>query len=105
ESPRYICDLGREVTLRVLFFGMEGLFSGAPLAALLATELEVCAVVVPRLAGVAGDGEPLRILPPPRRRPLELAIATSPSEPTVVGLAWAHGLPVLEASRLAHPET
>ena len=27
------------------------------------------------------------------------------SEPTVVGLAWAHGVPVLEAGRLAHPQT
>jgi methionyl-tRNA formyltransferase len=91
--------------LRVLFFGMEGRFSRAPLAALLATELEVCAVVVPRPVGVAGDGAPLRVLPPPRRRPRELPIATAASEPTIVGLAWAHGVPVLEVGRLAHPET
>jgi methionyl-tRNA formyltransferase len=92
-------------SLRVLFFGMEGRFSRAPLAALLEAELEVCAVVVPHPAGVAGDGAPLRVLPPPRRRPHELPIATSPSEPTIVGLAWAHGVPVLEVDRLAHPET
>jgi methionyl-tRNA formyltransferase len=91
--------------LRVLFFGMEGLFSRAPLAALLAAELEVCAVVVPRPAGVAGDGVPLRVLPPPGRRPRELPIATAASEPTIVGLAWAYGVPVLEVGRLAHPET
>jgi methionyl-tRNA formyltransferase len=91
--------------LRVLFFGMEGRFSHAPLAALLAAELEVCAVVVPRPAGVAGDGAPLRVLPPPRRRPRELRLATAASEPTMVGLAWAHGVPVLEVGRLAHPET
>src|SRR5438067_10696883 len=105
ESPRHICDFGREVTLRVLFFGMEGRFSRAPLAALLVAELEVCAVVVPRPAGVAGDGAPLRVLPPPERRPRELPLATAASEPTIVGLAWAHGVPVLEVGRLAHPET
>jgi methionyl-tRNA formyltransferase len=91
--------------LHVLFFGMEGRFSRAPLAALLAVELKVCAVVVPRPAGVAGGGAPLRVLPPPGRRPRELPIATAVSEPTIVGLAWAHGVPVLEVGRLAHPET
>ena len=91
--------------MRVLFFGMEGRFSRAPLAALLAAELEVCAVVVPCPAGVAGEGAPLRVLPPPRRRPRELPIATAASEPTIVGLARAHGVPVLEVGRLVHPET
>src|SRR5919202_1573833 len=100
------CVLPTEVTaLRVLFFGMEGRFSLAPLAALLAAELEVCAVVVPRPTGVAGDGAPLRVLPPPRRRPRALPLVAMRSEPTIVGLAWAHGVPVLEVGRLAHPET
>src|SRR2546430_2782792 len=95
-----------EVTaMRVLFFGMEGLFSRAPLAALLAAELEVCAVVVPRPPSVAGDGEPLRVLPPPPRRPRDLPLVAVGSERTIVGLAWAHGVPVLEAGRLAHPQT
>ena len=90
--------------MRVLFFGMEGLFSRAPLAALLEAELEVCAVVVPRPTGVAGDGAALRVLPPPRRRPRALPLVAVRSEPTIVGLAWAHGVPVLEVGRLAHPE-
>jgi methionyl-tRNA formyltransferase len=91
--------------LRVLFFGMEGLFSRAPLAALLAAELEVCAVVVPRPTGVAGDSAALHVLPTPRRRPRALPLVAVRSEPTIVGLAWAHGVPVLEVGRLAHPET
>jgi methionyl-tRNA formyltransferase len=91
--------------LRVLFFGMEGRFSRAPLAALLAAELEVCAAVVPRPTGVAGDSAPLHMLPPPRRRPRALPLVAVRSEPTIVGLAWAHGVPVLEVGRLAHPET
>jgi len=35
--------------MRVIFFGMECRFSRPPLAALLASEMDVCAVVVPRL--------------------------------------------------------
>src|SRR5256714_7281591 len=84
---------------------MEGRFSRAPLAALLAAECTVGAVVVLRPTGVAGDGAPLRVLLPPRRRPRALPLVAARSEPTIVGLAWAHGVPVLEAGRLAHPQT
>src|SRR2546423_6168718 len=84
---------------------MEGRFSRAPLAALLAAECTVGAVVVPRPTGVAGDGAPLRVLLPPRRRPHALPLVAVRSESTIVGLAWAHGVPVLEVGRLAHPET
>src|SRR5437868_3795360 len=68
---------------------MEGRFSRAPLAALLAAECTVGAVVVPRPTGVAGDGAPLRVLLPPRRRPHALPLVAVRSEPTIVGLGNA----------------
>ena len=59
--PSGYCLLPAEVNaLRVLFFGMEGLFSRAPLAALLEAEFEVCAVVVPRPARVTNDSAAVR---------------------------------------------
>src|SRR5438445_6783913 len=91
--------------MRVLFFGMEGLFSRAPLAALLEADFEVCAVVVPRPARVTNDSAAVRTVPPPQRRPHALPIVATALEPTIVGLAWVQGLPVLEVGRLSHPET
>lgn len=91
--------------LRVVFFGMEGLFSRAPLAALLAAGHEVCGVVVPRLAGVSGLGQPVRIIAPPARRPHDLRLLARHDEQTIIGMAWERGIPVLEVGRLPHEDT
>ncbi len=91
--------------LRVVFFGMEGLFSRPPLAALLASEHEVCGVVVPRPAGLHGAAPPARLLTPPAHRPRELRLVAPDEEPTVVGMAWGRGIPVLEVGRLADRRT
>lgn len=98
--------MGEPRDLRIVFFGMEGLFSRAPLRALLA-QTRVAAVVVPPVAETAHAvaPEPLRVLAPPARPRGAIPLLTMPSEPTVVGLAWQAGVTVLEVSDLAHPRT
>ncbi|MFN8497848.1 MAG: formyltransferase family protein [Anaerolineae bacterium] len=85
--------------LSVLFFGMEGVFSRAPLAALLAAGHDVRAVVVPRSYALPGVGPAPRILAP-RRHGLTLQLAGQPTAPSIVGMAWDAGIPALEIGRL-----
>ena len=97
--------------LRVLFFGMEGIFSRAPLAALLAAEFDVCAVVVPALAGPIGDpsrakaGKNARFLAPPPPLPRTIPLLNPPQERNIIGTAWSAGIPVLEVGPLSKLET
>lgn len=90
-----------EPTPRILFLGLHGPFSQAPLAALLAAERPVVAVVVPAEAGAR---EPIRRLQPPPS-PSQLPLLTPYVEADTTHLAWAHGLPVFAVRDLAAPET
>ncbi len=109
--------------MRIVFFGTDGAFSRAPLAALADAGHDVCAVVVPPPAGLRAT-VPVRLLEAPRSLPAVVATpAQSPparatrcapesphrvslpvlavsDEPTVVGMAWARGIPVLEVADL-----
>jgi len=91
--------------LRVVFFGMEGVFSRAPLSALLAAGIDVRAVVVPRPSLSSSGGAPYRVLTPPPRPPRGLPVVAMPSERALIGIAWDADIPVLEVSRLSHPRT
>ncbi|MFN8471536.1 MAG: formyltransferase family protein [Anaerolineae bacterium] len=91
--------------LRVLFFGMEGIFSRAPLAALLDAGHDILAVVVPRSYTLPGASTAPRLVPPPRQHNLTLQLVGQPSEPTIIGMAWATGIPVLEIGRPTQPDT
>jgi methionyl-tRNA formyltransferase len=114
--------------VRIVFFGTGGMFSRAPLAALAGAGHDICAVVVPppdglhaampvRLleaprslpADMATPAEStsvhapgfapytsLRLAESPQR--MSLPVLTVPEEPTVVGMAWARGIPVLEVA-------
>jgi methionyl-tRNA formyltransferase len=105
-----------ELPVRIVFFGTDGVFSRAPLAALVDAGCDVCAVVVPPPAGLRVPA-PLRRLEPPSRMllpPLDapgepvrrmessprvpLPLLAIPGEPTVIGMAWARGIPVLEVA-------
>jgi methionyl-tRNA formyltransferase len=68
----------------IVLFGMGGAFSRVALETLLAEEVEVRALVVPGLRS--------RLLAAPRRQ-------VHASVPTVVHVAWARGLPVIEMGR------
>lgn len=91
--------------LRVLYFGMEGVFSRAPLLALLDAGIEIAAVVVSRPTGLTISGiAPCRLVPP-ARRPRDLAMLNTPAEQSIIGLAWRHGIPVLEVASPRDGET
>ena len=88
---------------RVVFMGMEGVFSHGPLVALLGAGYPLSAVVIPRAASAPG-GAPVRVLPRhgmPYRRALPLLGRTG--TPPLAALAGAAGVPVLEIERPDHP--
>lgn len=85
--------------MRVLFFGMDGVFSHAPLDALLAAGVEVCAVALP-----APRESPfaVRHMRPPAGL---IPLAQPASQQGIAGRAWERGLPLLELARPAAPDS
>lgn len=89
--------------MRIAFFGMEGVFSRAPLWHLLQANVDVAAVIVPAMLPTSHGGD-LRPLAPPRVR-IDVPLLAPSAEPTIVGLAWQRGIPVFEVSRLKSQAT
>ena len=89
--------------MRVLFFGMSGVFSIAPLEVLLAGGVDIGAVVVPG-AEAQREAPPRRWRPHPSA-PSDLPLLTPHVTPTIIDLAWAHRLPVWEVGNLSEPST
>lgn len=89
--------------MNVLFFGMLGEFSRLVLQALLEAGFAAVGVVVP----AENSGVPIRELKPVTSGSGQAvsALQLMPTQPNSVHLAWRHGLPVYEVSRLAAPET
>ncbi len=96
----------------MLFFGMAGQFSRAPLLALLEAGIDVRAVVMPsvaRLAGAPPSGTP----PITTRAPAgttsphgrALPLLGSEVAENIARIAAARGIPVLEVARPGDPET
>ncbi len=90
--------------MRIVFFGMTGQFSLAPLEALLTAEIEVCAVVVPAVTPPPSDSTPRRVEPPQPGAP-ELNIIDPYLEHNIIHRAWAHDVPVWEVDSLSEPQT
>jgi methionyl-tRNA formyltransferase len=96
--------------LRLLFFGMGGVFSRLPLEALLRAGADLRAVVTPAQSGLAltdADVPFTRLEPPTRREPrrtLPLA-GTSPPTRSLLDLAAERAAPLLSVARLADPAT
>jgi methionyl-tRNA formyltransferase len=93
--------------LRVLFLGMRGAFSRAPLARLLDAGVDVRAVVLPGDAASDAGADPSpvrRLLPRPVAR-ATLPLLTPYHEPSIVSLAWERAIPVLEVARAGDPAT
>jgi len=86
----------------VLFMGMHGQFSRIPLAHLIDEGIAVEAVVVPATPTSVRNTVAVRQLVP-EPNPSELPLLTPFVDPNVTHLAWQHGIPVLEVSRLADP--
>jgi methionyl-tRNA formyltransferase len=95
--------------MRVVFFGMSGQFSLIPLQRLLATGVEVGAVVVPATQSITGS-TPRRIELPslsPLNMPGEsdLPMIDPYLERNIVSLAWTHGMPVWAVDTLTGSST
>jgi methionyl-tRNA formyltransferase len=105
------------ILVNLIFFGMTGLLSLAPLECLLASEVEVSAVIIPAsvstdrrglqdLAGLAGEQSVLpRRVEPPLSSPTDLPIINPYLNYNIVHLAWERNVPVWEVGRLSNPST
>lgn len=90
---------------RILFFGMEGIFSFPSLVALLESGAEICAVVVPTPSGPDRLSPPVRQKEAPRVLRSMLPLVNSSLHTSIIQLAWQKHIPVWEVSRLGHAET
>lgn len=84
---------------RILFLGMQGIFSQTVLEALLAVQAPVCAVLLPaptKSAPPVAQRQP----PPNLFTAQELPLLTPFVAQTTLPLAWQHDLPVYEVNRL-----
>ncbi len=88
---------------RVIYFGMRGIFSIAPLEGLVAAGVDVCAVVVPAMSPQA-EPRPRR-REPPAPYSADLPVINAYAEHNIVHVAWAHHIPVWEVGFLSNTET
>lgn len=88
---------------RVLFFGMQGDFSTPSLQALLASDIDVCAVVVP-VTPIPDVKQPA-IQRREQPRGVRSALPLLPLHPSIIELAWKHHIPVWDVHQLADPTT
>ena len=88
---------------RVLFFGMQGDFSTPPLQALLASDIDVCAVVVPvsSVPGLKQSAIQRREQPRGVRSTLPLLSL----HPSIIDMAWKQHIPVWEVRHLSASST
>jgi methionyl-tRNA formyltransferase len=89
--------------MRLVFFGMNGLLSLAPLESLLEQGVDVSAVVIP--AGRKTTLPLPRRIEPPRPIPSDLPMLPSYHHPSIVHLAWERHIPVWQVGPLAEPQT
>jgi methionyl-tRNA formyltransferase len=94
------------MSLRVLFFGMEGVFSRAPLLELIHSSHTVCAIIVPRPAKSQSASEPIRLIAPPRapesdaKGTFRVPLLFQPRDLNIIGMAWNAGIDVYKVSTL-----
>lgn len=94
-------------TPRALFMGMECALSQQALQALLASGVDVCAIILPNSRPQAGQlHEPaIRPLVQPRRPLPIISMPDTPIATTIVQRAHRYHIPVLETHRLVDPLT
>ncbi len=89
---------------RVLLLGTRGVFSRAPLLALIEGGVEVRAVVVSAPGQVFPAPAPIRELSAPGAVPGALPLLQQEAEQSVMEIAWERGIPVLEVASLHDAE-
>jgi methionyl-tRNA formyltransferase len=88
--------------MRLLFFGMRGIFSQSAFQRLIASQHEILAVIVPAEdRRAAAPFAPLS--PPPVDNSLDLPLLSSFVEQSIVQQAWEQRLPVYEVSKPGAP--
>ncbi|MBI3536098.1 MAG: hypothetical protein HY070_00820 [Chloroflexi bacterium] len=92
------------MTQRILFFGMAGIFSRAPLWHLIQNQINVCAIIVPRPAQSQPARDSIRLLAPPRA-PLSDLPLTQSSDPNILAIARDTRIPIYETHTLSHSHT
>jgi methionyl-tRNA formyltransferase len=90
---------------RVLFLGMQGYFSYAPLLALLDAGSEVCAIVMPAEQSLTGALSAIRRREQPQTSRTALPVLQSTIHTSILQLAWERHIPVWEVDRLTDLET
>ena len=88
--------------MRVLYFGMLGAFSRAPLKALLDAAIDVRAVIIPRAYSGSRGAPIVPLLPEPPRS--QVPIVDPYLDLNIVHSAWGRGIPVFEVNHLEHPD-
>ncbi|MBX3002286.1 MAG: hypothetical protein KF893_27425 [Caldilineaceae bacterium] len=88
--------------MRLLFFGMRGIFSQPPFERLIASQHEVLAVIVPAEERTAAPFA--RLSPPAVQDSPELPLFSSFVEQSIVQRAWKVGLPVYEVDKPGAPD-
>jgi methionyl-tRNA formyltransferase len=86
--------------MRIVYFGMTGLFSIAPLKQLIGTGMEIVAVVIPQYHRLA----PVLVKPQPPG-PSDLPLLSSYLQENIVHVAWQHQIPVWEVGKLTESAT
>jgi len=92
---------------RVLFFGMASNFSARTLAKLLASDVQVCAIVLAGGANVPGRklAAIVRWEQPRTLRCMLPVLNHDGCETSPLSMAWTQHIPVWEVQHLAHPDT
>lgn len=99
------------MTQRILFFGMEGVFSRAPLLELINAHHHICAIIVPRPEQSQAANVPIRLIPPTPlfkgglRGDSALPLMQEPRDPNIIGIAWNAGIDVYEVATLRNDAT
>jgi methionyl-tRNA formyltransferase len=97
--------------LRIVYFGMNGAFSGPPLAALLAAGHDVRAIVTPQLEGAPAvtlpiaQAHPMQPTQPARKMRGALPQLAPPPAHMLRQIAQEHALPLLEVGSLRDAAT
>src|SRR5437588_13049288 len=88
---------------RALFLGMQGNFSHPPLRALLESDIEVRAIVIPARDQHPAQVAMRRLGPPPNTRSL-LPVLHSSLLTSVAHIACVRGSPLWEVQSMSNPE-
>lgn len=89
--------------MNLVFFGMTGLLSLAPLENLVNSGIEVKAVIIPAEPPIIAPL--LRRIKPSRPAPTDLPLVNPYFSQNIVHVAWEHDIPVWQVTRLSDPPT